>query len=378
LAAFDLDVRGASFGWKQPLGIIAGCAIVIGLVPGVAALADGAFETPSTPLPRLIDASLPDPDETGDYNVLFVGDSRLLPVPSTAYRDGVSWAIMDDDSLDARDRWMPPSNEAADLITSALDEVSAASTLRAGRLLAPLGIRYVVVPEFDGVVSTVNDPLPLPVGLISSLEDQLDLVAIEPRLPTLEVFENRAWLPTASLLEGSAAAASTSAGPEVLARSDLGEASPVFVGADQFGSTTDDLVPGVVHLGVPYDDNWSLSVDDAGIDARRAFGETTAFDVPQPGVGELRYETPLTRPLMILLQLALWIVALVIVSRWRVPVSRRSQALVTNETLIDLSDPAMAVPAVNGEPVTGATATGESENRPADTEPAEPDDEVDR
>ncbi len=76
---------------------------------------------------------------------------------------------------------MSPSNEAADLITSALDEVSAASTLRAGRLLAPLGIRYVVVPEFDGVVSTVNDPLPLPVGLISSLEDQLDLVAIEPR-----------------------------------------------------------------------------------------------------------------------------------------------------------------------------------------------------
>jgi hypothetical protein len=286
--------------------------------------------------------------------VLFIGDSRLLPVPSTEYRDGVSWAIMNDGALDARDRWMSPSNEAADLITSALDEVSAASTLRAGRLLAPLGIRYVVVPEFDGVVSTVNDPLPLPVGLISSLEDQLDLVAIEPRLPTLEVFENRSWLPTASLLEGSTAAASTSAGPEVLARSDLGEASPVFVGADQFGSSSDDLVPGVVHLGIPYDDNWSLSVDGIGLDSRRAFGETTAFDVPRPGVGELRYDTPLTRPLMILLQVALWIVALVIVSRVRVPVSRRSRALVTNETLIDLSDPAVAV-VPTGEPVTGET-----------------------
>ncbi len=49
LAAFDLDVRGASFGWKQPLGIIAGVAIVVGLVPGVAALADGAFERPDHP-----------------------------------------------------------------------------------------------------------------------------------------------------------------------------------------------------------------------------------------------------------------------------------------------------------------------------------------
>ena len=160
LAAFDLDVRGASFGWKQPLGILASVAIVVGLVPGVMALADGSFQTPSTPLAKLIDASLPDADETGDYNVLLIGDARLLPVPSTEYRDGVSWAIIDDGALDARDRWMPPANEAADLITTALDEVSASSTLRAGRLLAPLGIRYVVIPEFDGVVSTVDDPLP--------------------------------------------------------------------------------------------------------------------------------------------------------------------------------------------------------------------------
>ena len=177
LAAFDLDVRGGSFGWKQPLGILASVAVVVGIVPGVMALADGSFQTPTTPLAKLIDASLPDADATGDYNVLLIGDARLLPVPSTEYRDGVSWAIIDDGALDARDRWMPPSNGAAELITTALDEVSASSTLRAGRLLAPLGIRYVVMPEFDGVVSTVDDPLPTPVGLVSSMEDQLDLVA---------------------------------------------------------------------------------------------------------------------------------------------------------------------------------------------------------
>lgn len=345
LAAFDLDVRGASFGWQQPLGILAGLAIIVGLVPGVVALADGSFDAPSTPLARLIDASLPDADASGDYNVLFVGDSRVLPVPSTEYRDGVSWAIIDDGALDAKDRWMPPSNAAADLITSALDEVSAASTLRAGRLLAPLGIRYVIVPEFDGVVSTVNDPLPLPIGLVSSLEDQLDLVAIEPRLPTLEVFENRAWLPKSSLLEGPAAEASTSAGPEVLVRSDLTAATPVFTGADQFGAAVEDLEPGVVHLGVPYDDNWALTVDGSGVDARRAFGETTAFDVDRAGVGELRYDSPATRLLLVLLQVALWIVALVVVSRLRVRVPRRVDPIVINETLIDLSG--SAEPAVS-------------------------------
>ncbi|MGA9278458.1 hypothetical protein, partial [Ilumatobacter sp.] len=37
LAAFDLDVRGGTFGWRQPLGIAASIAIAIGIVPGVLA-----------------------------------------------------------------------------------------------------------------------------------------------------------------------------------------------------------------------------------------------------------------------------------------------------------------------------------------------------
>ena len=206
LAAFDLDVRGENFGWRQPLGILASVAVVIGLAPGIAALANGSFDVPNTPLARLLDASLPPATPDGDYNVLLIGDARLLPVPSTEYRDGVSWAIMDDGPLDVRDRWMPPSNAAAELVTTALDEMASTSTLRAGRLLAPLAIRFVVVPEFDGVTSTVNDPMPLPTGLIAALEDQLDLVALRPGLPTLEAFENRAWIPTRAQLDPTVAA----------------------------------------------------------------------------------------------------------------------------------------------------------------------------
>ena len=45
LAAFDLDVRGGSFGWRQPLGLLASAAVVVGLVPGIAALG-GTSPTP--------------------------------------------------------------------------------------------------------------------------------------------------------------------------------------------------------------------------------------------------------------------------------------------------------------------------------------------
>ena len=335
LAAFDLDVRGGSFGWRQPLGIIASIAVVIGIAPGIAAIGDGAWQTPTTPLAELIDASLPGPIPDGDYNVLFLGDARILPVPSTEYRDGLAWAIMDDGALDTRDRWMPPTNDAAGLINTALDEMAASTTLRAGRLLAPLGIRYIVVPEFDGVVSTVDDPLPLPGGLITSLEDQLDLVSTRG-LPTIEVFENRAWLPTHALLEGETAEASLSAGPEVLVRTDFSDASAVFIGADQFSTTTDEIAAGVVHVAVPFDENWSLVVDGESIEPRRAFGVTTAFDVEVGGVGELRYETSSSRSLLVALQVVLWVMAIFAAARVSVPKGRAVNLLVTNETLIDL------------------------------------------
>ena len=209
--------------------------------------------------------------------------------------------------------------------------------MRAGTLLAPLGIRFIVVPEFDGVASTVNDPLPMPAGLVSSLEDQLDLVAKEPRLPTLQVFENRSWLPTAAVLSGDAAAASGSAGSEVLVRTDLSDAAPVFQGFDQFTTSFDDVEAGVVHLGVPFDEQWSLSVDGEVIDGRRAFGETTAFDVSTAGSAALRYASSPLRLLAVTVQAALWIAVLVAVSRIRVPVSRRSAGRIDDETLIDLS-----------------------------------------
>ncbi|MGB0112498.1 MAG: glycosyltransferase, partial [Ilumatobacteraceae bacterium] len=337
LAAFDLDVRGGSFGWRQPLGILSSVAVIVGIAPGVGALANGSFDTPSTPLAELLDASLPSAEPDGDYKVLLIGDARTLPVPSTEYRDGVSWAVIGDGPLDARDRWMPPTNTATGLVTTALDEMASSSTLRAGRLLAPMAIRYVIVPEFDGVASTVNDPLPVPEGLIASLEDQLDLVALQPGLPTLEVFENRAWLPTAAMLDTAAAEISDAAGAEILVRTDLSGSTPLFIGADQFGTATDSVDAGVVHLAVPFGDGWELAVDGEAIDGRRAFGESLAFDVPTGGTATLSYRTSSTRSLLIALQVILWAAALLVLGRVRVPVGRRAALVLDDDTVIDLT-----------------------------------------
>ncbi len=337
VAAFDLDVRGGTFGWRQPLGILASIAIVIGLIPGVAATMDGAWKTPSTPLAELIEASLPAPSAAGDYNVLLIGDSRILPVPATEYRDGISFAVIDANSLDLRDRWAPPQTAADDAITFALDQMSSGSTLRTGNLLAPLGIRRIIVPEFDGVISTTDDPVPLPAGLVTALENQLDLVSVNS-LPTLEVFENRSWLPRFGQLAGATAAASEAAGAEALIAADLSITTPIFDGADEFGTYDAELEPGAVHVAVPFDENWKLTSNGSAVPARRAFGVTTAFDVDRSGPGELTYSTPASRPFVLVVVTLLWLAVLFSATRVSVPMARRRRPLVSDETLIDLGD----------------------------------------
>lgn len=373
LAGFDRDVRDAGFGWRQPVGIVAMLAILVGIVPGVLAVGDGAWKTPDTTLGRLMNAWLGDTPTDGDYRVLLLGDSRIVPVPSTEYRDGVSWALIDDGDLDVRDRWAPPSTAATDAINSALDQIAASSTLRAGRLLAPLGIRYIVIPEFDGVNSTTDTPIATAEGLVGALDDQLDLASVTGGFPTLEIYDNGAWLPTVSLLAGAAADASRTAGTEALLRADLSETTPIMPGADQFDVSSAEVTPGVVQFGVPFDEHWKLTLDGVDVPARRSFGISTAFDIDRAGVAELRYDTAASRSLLVGLQVALWALAIFVALKIRVPRGRRPRPYAVDETLIVLPpvvpppDPMLAatisVPTLD-PPEVGDTPGAAGENGP--------------
>ena len=78
--------------------------------------------------------------------------------------------MVDDGPLDFTDRWAPPDTDADQIVSDALDRIADGSTLRAGALFAPTGIRFIVLPEIDGAQSTVDDPVAVPVGLIEALQ----------------------------------------------------------------------------------------------------------------------------------------------------------------------------------------------------------------
>lgn len=332
VGSFGADVRAARFGWRQPVGVIGAAATVLGLLPGVAAAADGHWNQPEISVADQLGELLPGPQADGDYRVLLVGDPRVLPSASWAYGDGVAYALHTGGEFSIAEAWVGPDDVERRSVGAALDAIAGRTTARAGRLLAPLGVRYVVVPLQDGVVATTASPLAPPEGLLAALADQLDLRRTYS--PTsIVVYENTAWIPVRALLSPEAAEVSDEAGAAALARVDLGSSTPVLVGADSRSSVSQDIPAGVVQLGVAFDEGWKLDVDGSEVASRRTFGTTMGFDVAAPGLATLEYRAPFTRTLVLAVQLVAWALVLLVAlgvsapRRWR----RRASAVAPAE-----------------------------------------------
>ena len=164
-------------------------------------------------------------------------------------------------------------------------------------------------------------------------------------------------------LTAQGAAASEEAGGEALAAADLRGSVPFAIGAPDRGDAVGDVVAGTLHVAVPFDSNWQLTVDGVDVPARRAFGSTLAFDVPAAGRATLHYNTPVSRSLWVVLQLLVWLGLLLaasrlqpsqIVARWR-----RSAGVADTSPVADLSPP--LEPFVV-EPVAAAPAADDNDN----------------
>ena len=340
-AAFQDDVLGGSFGWRQPLGVLAGVSVVLGVLPGVVNVVDGRWEMPSRTLVSVL-AQLPTDPPEGDYRVLWVGDPRVIPVGSYTYQPGIGYAITDDGSLTMDEFWAGRPTDAEAEVAVALRQMAAGVTLRGGRLLAQYGIRFVIVPVADGANGTIGNPLPAPLGLTDVLDDQLDLAAPLTGPQNYMIYENTAYTPTRAVLSEQGAAASREAGGEATAFADLTGGQPFAVGAADRGDARGEVQAGTLHLAVPFDSRWRLTVDGVNIEPRRAFGSTLAFDVPTAGSAHLFYDTPISRPLWVVLQALAWIALLVAASKFRplATLRRRTGArLLDSSPVADLTAP---------------------------------------
>lgn len=370
------DVRDAKFGVAQPLALLGVAAIVVGVLPGLASVLDGRYDQPELTIALQVDSILPADPPEGDHRILYLGDPRVMPVAARSAGDGIAYALLDDGALSVNDDWANESAVQKRLIDDALAAIATADTARVGRVLAPLAVRYIVIPVTDSVSSTPDDPIAVPSGLISSLDAQLDLRRVySPR--DLVVFENTAWIPVRSMLTTEAATASEQAGIGALARSDLAGATPVMVGATSLDAATDDLPAGVFHLASPADDHWQLSADGEKIEARPAFGYSSAYVIADATPAVLEYETSWTRTLWLMLQVVLWAVTLLGTTRVLSDIRRRRVLpLGAADAVIHLDDDteatvdALSMGGAIGSDVGMGTGTGTATGTGDDTESA--------
>jgi GT2 family glycosyltransferase len=306
--SFGIDVRGGNFGWRQPLAVISLATLSIALVPVLAAGVDGRWGQPTTTLAGQIEELLGD-TASGDFRVLVVGDTRLVPAGQHAYGDGLSYSLIQNSRSTMLDQFTPISDGSDQLVKPLIDAIAQGSTDRVGRLMAPFGIRYIVVPILDRVQSTSASPLPVASGLTQSLGVQLDLRSVYS--PTsMVIFENMQWIPVTAMLSLTAEQGTNAGGVTALVDNDVSGSRAVLAGTTSWRSVTEEIPAGQLHIGTPFDSRWRLENATQSVVGMASFGSVMTFE-SSAGSGRLVYDNPVTRYLWVLLQMILWAIVLV-------------------------------------------------------------------
>ncbi len=190
--AFEADLAGYRFGWRQAVAALSMAALAVGALPTLVEAANGRWGVPTTGFAQA--AGLPAPGRAG-YRVLWVGDPQALPLGGWSIGPGLAYATSSDGTPSLRQLW-PPAHPGP--VTQVARDVVVAmrgQTVRLGSLLAGAGIRYVVVvhalaPTAPG--TGVASAYAVPPGLDAALGRQEDLRTVPVSVGGLTVYQNAA------------------------------------------------------------------------------------------------------------------------------------------------------------------------------------------
>jgi hypothetical protein len=316
VAAFEVDLPGYRFGWRQLASAVAAVAVAVGTVPILVAATNGRWHAPIRDQASVL-SWMPDTAAEGPFRVLWLGAPEVLPLPGNRLANGLAYATSVNGPPDGLAEWAGPVRAADAPLAGAVIAAREARTTALGRLLAPLGVRFVVVASKAAPAGTGAVTRSVPADLPPALSAQLDLRQIESD-PSLLVYENAAWAPVRSQLPAEAVEASRSGDPLAARTVQLSGASSVLAptrdGSQRFTGPVD---AGRVLVAEAPASQWSLRVGGVSASRQRAFGSVLAFDVGTAGPGVLHYRTPLGHTVALWVQLLLWLAAIALVVRGR-------------------------------------------------------------
>lgn len=187
-------VRRAELGWQQAAGAVAAVVLLVGLFPALAVAAGGHGDLPPEGMAAELDFAPQAASVRSE--TLWLGDPGALPAAGWQLSPGLSFFLARGLPT-AREDWPAPSPGRLDGVVRALGAARRGRTIDLGSLLAPFGVRYIVLPLADAPETAGSAPplfAPPPHGLVQLLAAQDDLVAV-PIEAGARLFVNDDWSP---------------------------------------------------------------------------------------------------------------------------------------------------------------------------------------
>jgi GT2 family glycosyltransferase len=328
MVAFEADLPDYHFGWRQLASVVAGAALIVGVAPALAASLGGQWGLPGTDFDSTVGHLGSKISSQGPYRVLWVGEANLLPgspwlldepEPASSQQQAVLAYTMTDQSMAQVTDLLPgPDDGATARVAESLQIAARGGTTRLGALLAPMGIRYVVVPTANAPLPYDTGPTYHPTQLLAALQDQLDLADVDV-ISGVAVFRNTAWGPVRAELPADTHY--PSGGPSISSRivPGLAGARPALVDQSSYQSFHGGLAnPTSVYLAQSASGRWRFAADGHAVAGTKVLGWAEAFDSPAATSATLHYDTPPTRDLWLLGQVVLWLAVLIVLFRNRV------------------------------------------------------------
>jgi GT2 family glycosyltransferase len=368
IAAFEEDLRAVQFGWRQVVVVLASVMAVVGSLPTLVSALPGRWDLPVNDFSQSV-SWMPAKAASGAFRVLWLGDPRSLNQGSWTAGNGLAYATSEDGSPDTRWLWSAASPGPAAGLASSVDAAIDGGTNQLGRMLAPAGVRYVVLltslaPEISGEQSP--EEYPVPAGLAPALADQLDLDPVVSG-SGITVYANTSWIPERSVVPGSKPVANAAGDPGALAGTPgsaiLPGAVPVLPGGAASRSYRGPVPVGTVLTALAPAGRWSLvAADGATVPSTPSFGWAGSYRVNSPGLSTLRFGGGALVPLSWLYTFVVWLLAVALLlarrtagGRWPWPIRRRSREVAAGDPA---DGPTGNGPTGNGPPGAGSAGDG--------------------
>ncbi|GAC1305081.1 MAG: hypothetical protein NVSMB16_00470 [Acidimicrobiales bacterium] len=326
MAAFDLDLPGYTFGWRQVVSGAAAFAAVLACIPILGAAGDGRWHQRRAGFDAVL-SWMQDKRADGDFRVLWVGAPDVLPVAGWSLDPVSAYATTRNGPPTLLDEWAPAERGPTPLLRRAVTLARRGQTTDLGHLLAPMGVRYIAVVESPGPLDEApSRRRPISADLHGGLESQLDLRRVD-RSIALTVYENDAWAPVRIRLPDGATTAAQSNDWTTANRASLHGATPVLRGGHGPDAFDGPLPAGAdIEIAEAPSSHWRLSVDGRQAPRQAAFGSANLFTTASSGRGSLRYATPLGWHLAQVAEGLVWLAAVgVVIGARRRPRRRRSE-----------------------------------------------------